>query len=407
MSENLLLLFFIFTPIKKISFMEDEEFNYQSYEEKRKAADENMKKVEAETRNWLETNENIKTYFNRFGKYWADDFVKGYPVLKARFMRYGHELGDQPEKHQIAYLEKAAEALAIIQLKKLFDVMCQWDANLLKLDGIDCSWDFLPWEEDIFNCPFISPVTDEDVKLYLQFMDTEEWDKHTEVMLIHYESYRDEDAEYDRIPAWFIFENDHSGNDKYLQLPKERTEKEEFYRGFWFKERDAEFEKKYESGELKRHVPDERPQISIHKYTDVERFIQEHEGKDVLIAFRKYYDYFTEQLIREDPDDEEDGWLNEQVDSIIHHLTGVKEKIPIEANDDWREGLIEAFEAYERKQIKEALPYAYSDYQMRRELNIDTADQKKKSDNAEHARFRREQILRGRELNGEPRDFNF
>lgn len=387
--------------------MDDETFDYESHKKKQKAADENMKKVEEDTKNWLATNKEVQSYFTGFGKYWADDFISRYPAMKAMFTRYGNELGDQPEKNLIAYMNTAGNRLMDVQLKKLFDVICQWDARLLELDDVVCSYDFMHWQDDIANCPFITPLTNEEVQLYLKFINTDDFEKEPYISLSCYTSYRSDDEQYDRMPAWFLFENIHTGNNKYLTLPMLRTEKEHLYRVLWRREEDEKIEKKYQSGELQRYVADDRPQISIHTYRDVEQFIMRYENKDTLLAFRKYYAYFTDQLIRDNAEDEHDGWLTEKVQDIIHHLTGVKEKIPIEAGVDWREALIEAYKAYETRKIKEAITYAYSDYKMKQELKIDNPARGKQSDYVELAKNVRNQILRGRELNGEPKDFDY
>lgn len=388
--------------------MENEKSGGQSNEEQQKpTAEEIQKATEEDTRLWLTTDEKVKTYLSGFNQYYVDNFIKYYPSEKARFVRFGAELGDLPEKHQIAYLNQAYERLADIQAKKIFDVMCQWDANLLQIDGIVCSWDFSRWENNELFCPFITPISEEEIRLYMSYTNSPDFVKKPYINITQYNNYRNENEKYDTIPEWFLFENIHTGNNKYLVLPKLRTEKEFFYRRLWRKEEDEKIEQRYESGELARPVKDDRPAISTHKYNDVERFVALFEDKETLLLFKKYYAYFTDQLIRENPEEEREGWLTERVDDIIHQLTGIKEKLPIEASSDWREGLIQAYEKYEIRKIREAIPYAYSDYLMRQELNIANSKIEEGDFYDDLANQVCNQILRGRELNGEPRDFNF
>jgi hypothetical protein len=217
----------------------------------------------------------------------------------------------------------------------------------------------------------------------------------------------DEDGHLD-LPEWFLFENLHTGNDKYLLLPYIRTEKEEYYRGLNIDERDNELKKKYESGEFERPVRDERPMAPSYYYKGIEDFVKRFENKETLNKFHNYYDRNTEQLIREDEEEQEHGYLNERVQDIIVYLKDIKEKIAVSAQSDWRLAVIEAWDNYNKKQIQTDLQYAYSDYCNRLANGLAyLKDEKETGHMKDLAENVKNQILRGRELNGEPRDFDF
>ena len=224
-------------------------------------------------------------------------------------------------------------------------------------------------------------------------------------MPLSYDDYRDGDPSDDsELLEWCMFENLNTNNGQYFSLPMVRSHKEEAYRKLYFE--DKEFESKYETGELKRYVTDTRKELSCHYYKHMEDFIKQNESREVLDRFRKMYDYFPERLIRDNEEEQEESDIVSQVENIMFQLAGIKEKIPVEANDDWRVGLIEAYEKYEQRQLLNGLKYAYSEYRMKIDLNLGF-EKKEDTDSTDRSDFARKQILRGRTLNGEPEDFNF
>ncbi len=365
--------------------------------------------LEAETAAWLANNPKVQEYLNGFKAHDVQYFKQAYPRLKAQFMQYGASLGDLPQQLQESYIQCAADRLMDIQRKKLFNLMCRWDARLIDLESIKISNDFLKWDHDMENCPLISPISQEEFDLYMEFVQTGEFEKDSEISIGHYDYYRDKEETYEDRPAWFKFEEHHTGHDSYLNLPMLRSAKEDEYRKRWSKERDRKTEIMYETGEAKRFVPDERPELTTYYYAHLEQFIIHNESKEVLHLFRKHYDYFHDELIRDNEEDEENSRLTQRAESIIHSLSGIKDKIAVEASDDWREALIDGFETYERNQVLHALPYAYSDYTMRKQLGITISkeDNDRRQFDMQLIDMVRDQILCGRELNGEPRDLEF
>ena len=63
----------------------------------------------------------------------------------------------------IEWVEPATNHLNVIQHKKLFDKQCLWRAEKIKIDGLQLCCEFLQWENNILNCPFIDPVSEEDL----------------------------------------------------------------------------------------------------------------------------------------------------------------------------------------------------------------------------------------------------
>ena len=70
----------------------------------------------------------------------------------------------------IEWVEAATKHLKVIQQKKLFDKQCLWRAEKIKIDGLQLCCEFLLWENNILNCPFIDPVSEEDLSDYIFFL---------------------------------------------------------------------------------------------------------------------------------------------------------------------------------------------------------------------------------------------
>ncbi len=62
--------------------------------------------------------------------------------------------------------------------------------------------------------------------------------------------------------------------------------------------------------------------------------------------------------------------IEERYTGIVSALLRAEEPIPISANLDWKEGLVEAHNKYRVKKIVEHLPSAYEQIKLERDLNI-------------------------------------
>ncbi|CAN5276906.1 hypothetical protein BH11BAC6_BH11BAC6_12150 [soil metagenome] len=385
-----------------------EEMMQESYS---KDAEEKKAKqqLHLDTVAWMKTDPKVQQWLNQFSPVTIDSFITSYAAAKSLFMTFGESHAAIKEQQLEEHVLQAQERILDIQKKKLFDIICQWNANLLQLPEIACTWDFFYWEKQIMECPFLTPISGDEFDLYLKFARSKDFNHEAEIAVSDFELYKEmDDDEVVNLPEWFVFENLHTGNNKYLILPNTRTEKENFYRSLWRKEEDEKIEQKYESGEFPRPEQNAKPMLKGHNYRFLERFIKQYESKDVYEKFYKYYESNPDQLVRDNAEDNEDGYLTERANEIVIMLHDVKEKIPVKANKDWRQALINAYETYNRNHVVEALTYVYSDYQNRIANGLgfqwqDTQNNYMK----ELAENVRNQILRGRELNGEPRDFNF
>ena len=137
---------------------------------KEREKDERMEKVRTETIERLTNDQAIQEYFSEYNSYYLESFISGYASSKSIFMEYGEFYEDLGEKQETSFMENAEDCLKAIQLKKLFDLRCQWGAELITIPEITVSSDFWIWADDILNCKFIEPVNKADIVFYRKKM---------------------------------------------------------------------------------------------------------------------------------------------------------------------------------------------------------------------------------------------
>ena len=153
--------------------------------------------------------------------------------------------------------EAAAQDLWAIQQKKLFDLQCRWRAEQITLPGVRHAQEFRQWEKYIEHCPWLPPITADEVALYEAYLRSDDYEPSRNWRWQDYVSFRstaesaagpgeqgeanddDDDQEescttaenrgYRTRPAWYAYHSAATGADQLLALPDVRGEKEAFY----------------------------------------------------------------------------------------------------------------------------------------------------------------------------------
>ena len=265
----------------------------------------------------------------------------------------------------------------------------------------------------MLNCPFITTISEDEVDMYIQYLQSfnfeneqgwmDNWQDYEEIK----EAYNS-DSENRNFPEWYDFHNGRTGGSVYFLLPDIRGNKEEFYMNLWRKElhlKVAEIKKQEE--EIKQQpdykeelittdeqgtIIDKRPWLDYHKKGWMKWFVNTFESKQTQENYLK----FSGQFSFEDYD--------EFLEDDLRTLGESGEVIPIQGWYDWKEAIHKTAQNYRVRKIIEALPEAYQHYQMRVEMKPPFETSAEPIDYFDgHGKC----ILRGRELNGEPRDFDF
>ncbi len=340
--------------------------------------------------------------FEKYSHYSIDSFKNSFAVVKANISIYGKYYLKREEEFATRFRVKAEERFWDIQQKKLFDLQCRWRAEEIKIPEVAVSAEFEYWGEHISLCPFLSPVTQKELDLYMEFIssvpynDKIEWAERCqdyENLKISLSKGPDEEWRSTDYSLWYRYHDSMTQQNLILTLPDIRGEKENFYIEMMREKRRKEWQEKEKN--MQATERDDRPRIS-YSNNDFGKFIEKFEDAN-LLKLHKARDHWEEF--------DEDYDLNNAKET----LQTAGETIEMDYNESWRRGIIDAASRYSRKRILQELPKVFNDYLFRLSINLPLADTHDKD--YEIAKFKvrnwKEDILAAREIMGEPKDFNF
>ena len=362
----------------------------------------------------LEADARLRDYFKDYNPASVTAFIKHYATLKAEWMTDDTQYAEWNESYALHWETEAMQRLQEIQQKKLFDIQCQWRAEKMELPDVFITSDFNSWGYvNILNCPFLPPITEEEVDLYILYMRSGNFEDEQELFSGGWQDYEGIKEAYQtenenrNFPEWYDFYNGRKGAGVYMLLPDLRGPKEEEYIQLAREEYHRNIKAKLDA------VADKRPGIFGFPDTQTPFIVSTFEDKQTQ-AFYKLYkeDRFAiennedDDEYDDDDDDMPDDDIGFDIDSIMHDLERAPETIPVKANPDFREALKEAWDKYYIEKTAEAMPLAYEQYMLRIQTGLAFEVSNMESWKSV-LDLHRNTILRGRELKGEPRNFDF
>lgn len=303
------------------------------------------------------------------------------------------------EDDMLQHVEYCDTLLELVLQKKLFNLQLQWRAGQIKLEGIQIADDFHSYGSDVFNCPFVEPITERELevlKLYMKttnfsanfgmFGASAEWQDYRQIMK------KDERGDLADMPDFFEFYDGQMGTFYLLNLPDVRSPMEERYLDFYreeIKRNQMENQEKVE----KENVPPPKKYFSPFDEAVERRIfsVTENEGFWQLMEAQK-----KQQQSNIDRSD---------ITELIQELDEISdEEIRLPGHLTWEEGLAWALENYRLRKAAEVLDLAYEKYQMKAELRLfDETEIQKHKDRSPY----RVALLKGRQLAGEPDNLDF
>jgi len=342
------------------------------------------------------------SWLDQFEPESVKQFIQKYADQRAEWMTENMNFKEWNENDSIEYVSEAFDRLVEIQQKKLFDLQCLWRAEKMELRDVEICFDFRYWELRVMNCPFLDPVSPEDIDLYQQYLRSGNFEEEQPFMS-HWQDYQDIKEAYEEsddmernFPAWYDFYNGLRGSAVYMSLPDLRGEKEEVYLRL---SHDDYVRNKESEPPVVQPVKDNRPFLST--YGEGERYLVR-TFEDVLT--KKYYKAYKKQMGEREGEDWEK--FPYEIDWLGIELQKVREKIPVRSNSDYRFSLLEARNHYKWNKIADAMPAAYDQYLLHKEGGLKF----KEDTSVERLEFTngwRSSILKGRKLAGEPETLNF
>lgn len=336
-----------------------------------------------------------------------ESFLKSY----ARVLSDLHDYGERHEQ-KLEYLLRQHDSAAykylwMIQHQKLFDLECQWRAELVEVPGARLTADFEDWHDNIEACQVIPGITPDELALLEAFVGQLEIPDELEPgnpaenfwLQRRYPHMRpnlddpDDDNE-EPLTAWTEFWDLHRGTGYLRMLPDLRGDREFRY-------------ERAVRDEQRRARPaaapsDPRPHVPTwgEEYDDIVRdLLRRYEPPTCLRRFeaRKQLEAFDASEDRND------------LPLALERLKNAGVQIPIEGHADWRQAIIRAADRHYLGQLQAALPHVYDHYSQRQALNIGHAQANESAYRHERSHFQwQEELIReGRRLLGEPDDIDF
>lgn len=318
-------------------------------------------------------------------------FLTSYYIFRTCWINFGDVHLQNKEKYVTMHLEEAEAALEMILQKKLFDLQCQWRAEQLKLPGIQHSMQFIKLGFDVQNVDFVPPITTEEVellKVWLQNPDSnieppsdEGWQDYNKFAIAR----KDELA--DDFPAFFKFMDAQQGQTSLWDTLENTRGGKEFH---------------YFDARMQQDLPAMKAEAANRLPS-----LLENEGYMGEFA-NVFEDRITNDrriAMEQSPEVSERILMD-----ALHLLKETKTPVPVEANDDWRQAVIAGAAKLRRQRLLNALDVAWENYQFRQKNHIGLPI--KEIAPVDRLRLQQHEtygiyILEGRELLGEPKDFNF
>jgi len=353
----------------------------------------------------LEANATLQQLLERAYPDCRQSFIEDFAKKKVRWAEMGDNAGQLLEQEELQWVEKANDCLDQILQKKLFDAQCLWRAEQVVFDQVAVTDDFRYLEANVRACPFIEPITEADLELYGHYLQSSNfeldqypvvgWQDHHEIV----GAYRSDEG---HVPAWYEFHNGRTGLGVYMTLPDIRLPKERLYQNLWYDTvREAKGKEKRANDGAKAPVvstlPDVpgalTPLVDCHRDDWMKWFVDTFEDEQTKKVFKSVKGIRNSQHY--------DRWL----ESNLMLLSRADRTVPMEGWYDWKEAIHRAADSYSRIRIAETLHEAFEQYRLHIDMGL--GFELSSAPPYEQEAGYRKIILDGRELNGDPRDFDF
>jgi len=367
----------------------------ETYHTSRKKDADEKQRIYEQTVHYLQNDERLKNYLNAYTADSVKSFIEFYAHQKAEWFINGDTMLNLRKHHETQWEENALMILKHIQLKKLFNAECEWRAEKMTLPGIEICLDFMVWSRKVLDCPFIKPVTEEEVNLYISFLgdldDKISFDDYN--IGNDYPTLKDgfykKGKYYSEYPPWYSYYDAHFGIERLLLLPDIRGDKEKFYNELFHKEQQP-------LRDEQKAARDKRPHIgSIYEKNFTEWFLKEFDSKETLKLYHNTLQW------------DEKHQRIEDIDMELINLGEADRDVAVEDDEDWRNGIKRGAEKYYRQRTIEVLPAAWESYCSRIDAGKPFTEEDEENTFTGLRNQVMDQILRGREMNKEPRDLNF
>lgn len=284
-----------------------------------------------------------RDFFEHYSEESVHTFISEYAKRKAYYALHGERAAVAQSESELRFRHLAEKYFAEIQQKKLFDLQCLWRAGEITLEGVVSSSDFAALEFCIFSIPFLKPVTQHELNIYLDYLATEESVSGHEYRWQDYSAFKTafDSGQHKHIPGWYQFYDKALGAESLLKLENKREAEEML----WLNHSSVYQESRPDTDLVK-------PDLEFNYHT-LEFFVYTFEDRNNIRNF------LAVERFHPDIDDNKllfDSWklLLESSDEINIATTG-----------NWKKALIETANRYRKQKVAECLKDLFREYQLR------------------------------------------
>src|ERR1039458_868833 len=157
--------------------MSDEKDHYSKNLESQTSKQKEKELLFEKNLNELKTDERFRSFFENYNEQSVQSFINYYATQKTDWVENVRNIRFLEEHKKDEWIILSFKSLGHIQQKKLFDLQCLWRAEKIKLPGIDVCTDFHIWEENIFFCPCLPAITDDEIAFYIHYLEESSLDE--------------------------------------------------------------------------------------------------------------------------------------------------------------------------------------------------------------------------------------
>lgn len=314
----------------------------------------------------LRTHPRYQGYYKDYDAKSIEKFIEQYAADKYEWYSNKESIYDSADYRRTQFLSDAETFLEYILQKKLFNLQCLWRANVIDLPWVECTYDFLYFSNDILNCPFIEPITEEEIELGIRFLleSEDEIDRHFRYWQ-DYAGFKiwdmedetgeevdilDDNSKYygsaQEMPPFYIFYDTYMKTSHLFNLPDIRWAKEKYYLDA------VRAENQQKSEETKATQTPKEPYKPSLNYYYKDEFIAACEDP----ATQELY-AFIQEAVRFQRYDEFSDDLE-----FLMELRNMGEEIALVPHTDWYQGIADTVKFVQKKKTADMLPYAHQTY---------------------------------------------
>jgi hypothetical protein len=348
-------------------------------------------------------------FFKNYAPDSLDHFVDMYAGRKAHLAKCCDYYFSMKSGRELHFRNEAETVLEAIKQKKLFNLQLKWRAEQITIQEINFSYDFTFWSKNIDACNFLPPVTTQEIEVMKQYLKREnaykqlnyysyyEWQNYDHLM----KNTENENLQ-ENMPDWYDFYDSHMGTGFLLLLPDIRGKKEEYYINMGREDHHRKFDE-----ERRLNPPPPSEPYLPHLFFDEKVMMEFVKAYETDKYFIRLFEIYQEEHGRNASKE----MVSEEIEQAIEMLEEATVRIIMPGGYEWHEAILKCAQDYESDMIIKELDSLYDEYRMFNELGIF----KGTSNDELMEEYNKDTIvqmltgflLRGREMNGDPRDFNF